>query len=132
MSTGNRSNGPRTVDAVMARQVPETGLIGGFGQTPAEVDDEKVIADDTRRALNAIISEEVKAEDASRVRARVFEGHPAAALLQASDGAELVAVGHRGLGGFTGLLLGSVGQYLVHHANLPVLIFRGDNRHLGG
>jgi nucleotide-binding universal stress UspA family protein len=120
-----------TVDAVMARQVPETDVIGGFGQTPAEVDDEKVVADDAQRALDAIISEEVKADDRNLVKARVFRGHPAMALVQASDGAELVAVGQRGLGGFTGALLGSVGDYLVHHANSPVLIFRGDARRLG-
>jgi nucleotide-binding universal stress UspA family protein len=119
------------VDAIMAREVPATNMIGGFGQTPVEVNDEKVIADDTQRALDAIISEEVKADDRNLVRTRVFQGHPAEALVQASDGAELVAVGHRGLGGFTGMLLGSVGQYLVHHANSPVLIFRGDARHLG-
>src|ERR1700729_2750704 len=71
-----------TVDAVMARQVPETDVIGGFGQTPAELDDEKVIADDAQRSLDAIISEEVKADDRNRVRARVFLGHPATALVQ--------------------------------------------------
>jgi nucleotide-binding universal stress UspA family protein len=120
-----------TVDAVMAGQVPETDVIGGFGQTPAELGDEKVVADDAQRALDAIISEEVKADDRNRVTARVFNGHPAAALLQAADGAELVAVGQRGRGGFTGALLGSVSQYLVHHANCPVLVFRGDARHLG-
>ena len=60
-----------TVDAVMARQVPETDVIGGFGQTPAEVDDEKVIAEDAQRALDAIISEEGKADDRNRVKARV-------------------------------------------------------------
>jgi nucleotide-binding universal stress UspA family protein len=120
-----------TVDAVMARQPGETDVIGGFGQTPAEVDDEKVTATAAQQALDAIISEEVRADDRSRVTARVFSGHPATALLQASDGAELVAVGQRGLGTFTGSLLGSVSQYLVHHANCPVLIFRGDARHLG-
>ena len=119
-----------TVDAIMARQVPETDVIGGFGQTPAEVNDEKVIADDAQRALDAIISEEVKADDRNLVRARIFRGHPAEALLQASDGAELVAVGQRGLGGFTRGLLGSVSQHLVQHANSPVLVFRGDARHL--
>src|ERR1700722_4013520 len=91
-----------TVDAVMARQLPETDLIGGFGQTPAEVDDEGVIADEARQALDAVITEEVKPDDRSRVAARVFEGHAAAALLQAADGAELVGVGHRGLGGLAG------------------------------
>jgi nucleotide-binding universal stress UspA family protein len=120
-----------TVDAIMARQVPATNMIGGFGQTPVEVNDEKVVADDAQRDLDAIIGEEVKADDRNLVRARVFQGHPAEALLQASDGAELVAVGQRGLGGFTGMLLGSVGQHLAHYANSPVLIFRGDARHLG-
>jgi nucleotide-binding universal stress UspA family protein len=119
-----------TVDAIMARQVPETDVIGGFGQTPAEVNDEKVIADDAQRALDGIISEEVKADDRNLVRARIFRGHPAEALLQASDGAELVAVGQRGLGGFTRSVLGSVSEHLVHHANSPVLVFRGDARHL--
>jgi nucleotide-binding universal stress UspA family protein len=120
-----------TVDAVMATEVPETGVIGGFGQTPAEVDDEKVTAEAAQRALDAVISEEVKADDRNRVRARVFQGHPATALLQAADGAELVVVGQRGLGSFTRALLGSVSEHLVHHANCPVLVFRGDARHLG-
>jgi nucleotide-binding universal stress UspA family protein len=120
-----------TVDAVMARQAPDNEIIGGFGQTPVEVNDESVIVAAAQRSLDAIISEEVKADDRSRVNARVFQGHPATALVQASDGAELVAVGQRGLGSFSGSLLGSVSQYLVHHANCPVLIFRGDARHLG-
>ena len=120
-----------TVDAVMARQTPETDVIGGFGQTPVEVNDDTVTAAAAQRDLDAIISEEVKADDRNRVRARVFQGHPATALLQAADDAELVVVGQRGLGSFTGSLLGSVSQYLVHHANCPVLVFRGDARHLG-
>jgi nucleotide-binding universal stress UspA family protein len=120
-----------TVDAVMARQAPDNEVIGGFGQTPVEVNDESVTAAAAQRSLDAIISEEVKADDRGRVNARVFQGHPATALVQASDGAELVAVGQRGLGSFSGSLLGSVSQYLVHHANCPVLIFRGDARHLG-
>ena len=115
-----------TVDAVMARQLPETDLIGGFGQTPAEVDDEGVIADEVRQALDAVITEEVKPDDRSRITARIFEGHAAAALLQAADGAELVAVGHRGLGGFAAAALGSTGYYVVYHANCPVLIVRGE------
>ena len=119
-----------TVDAIMAGQVPETETIGGFGQVPVNVDDEKVVAEGSQRDLQAIINEEVKADDRNLVRARTFQGHPAEALLQASDGAEVVAVGQRGLGGFTRSLLGSVSEHLVHHANSPVLVFRGDGRHL--
>lgn len=45
-------------------------------------------------------------------------------LLSQSKGADLVVVGSRGRGGFTGLLLGSVSQQVAHHASCPVVIIR--------
>ncbi|MFI5916767.1 universal stress protein [Dactylosporangium sp. NPDC051541] len=56
------------------------------------------------------------------VAPQVADGRPAAVLVDASRTATLVVVGSRGHGGFTGLLLGSVGQQLMHHADCPVLI----------
>ena len=121
-----------TVDAVIVRHAPtSTGAIGGFGQSPAENADEGVVADQARATLDAIVKEEVKADDMSRVNVRVFDGHPAEALMAAAKDADLLAVGSRGHGGFAEVLLGSVSQYLVHHSNCPVIIFRGDARHLG-
>jgi nucleotide-binding universal stress UspA family protein len=38
-------------------------------------------------------------------------------------------VGSRGLGGFRGLLLGSVGQQCAHHAVCPVVIVPHPHRH---
>jgi nucleotide-binding universal stress UspA family protein len=52
-------------------------------------------------------------------------GQPAAELIEAGRNAALIVLGPRGLGGFTGLLLGSVGAQVVAHAPCPVVIARG-------
>ena len=45
--------------------------------------------------------------------------------------ADLIVLGSRGLRGVTELLLGSVSSGVMHHANCPVLIVRGDNAPCG-
>lgn len=56
----------------------------------------------------------------------VASGPPGAALVRASQDAELVVVGSRGLGGFKGLLLGSVSAQLSAHSVAPVIVIRTD------
>jgi nucleotide-binding universal stress UspA family protein len=57
---------------------------------------------------------------------RIVEQGPAARrLLESAEGADLLVVGSRGRGGFTGLLLGSVSQQRALHAPCPVVIIRG-------
>ncbi len=54
----------------------------------------------------------------------VVEGHPAQVLVEASRGADLLAVGSRGHGAFTGMLIGSVSEHCAANAHCPVLIIR--------
>ena len=57
----------------------------------------------------------------------VLQDHqPAAALVDQSKGADLLVVGSRGRGGFTGLVLGSVSQQCLHHAKCPVVVIRRE------
>jgi nucleotide-binding universal stress UspA family protein len=58
------------------------------------------------------------------VSAVALDGHTAEVLIGLSSSAQLMVVGTRGHGGFAGLLLGSVGLQLLHHADCPVLIAR--------
>lgn len=55
---------------------------------------------------------------------RLVNDHPTPGLLEAAAGAYTLVVGARGLGGFKGLVLGSVSQHLVQHAPCPVLVVR--------
>jgi nucleotide-binding universal stress UspA family protein len=56
------------------------------------------------------------------VERTVVPGGPAPSLLDAAEGADLVVVGRRGLGGFGRLLLGSVSEHVARHAPCPVVV----------
>ena len=58
------------------------------------------------------------------VESHATEASPAPALVEASRDASLLVVGSRGVGGFRGLLLGSVSQYCVQHGHCPVMVVR--------
>ncbi|MFI0411774.1 universal stress protein [Actinomadura sp. 3N508] len=56
------------------------------------------------------------------VETRLVPEDPGHALVEESERADLVAVGSRGLGGFEGLLFGSVGLHVAARARCPVLV----------
>jgi nucleotide-binding universal stress UspA family protein len=81
-------------------------------------------------ALTGKILQETIAEVSGRVAGAtavdvvpmVVEGPPAMVLLRIAAGAELLVVGSRGHGAFSGMLLGSVSQHCVQHAPCPVAV----------
>ncbi len=77
-----------------------------------------------RQTVAATLNEAVPDTAEVDIERRVAEGAAAAVLVDESRDAELLVVGSRGLGGFSGLLLGSVSQQCAHHAACPVVIVR--------
>ncbi len=61
------------------------------------------------------------------IEQRVVCDLPASALLEAASDGDLLVVGARGLGGFKGLLLGSVSERVLEHAPCPVAVVRADD-----
>jgi len=80
---------------------------------------------DVRRVLDELVDEVVPGDAQRSVQRVVLRGHPAQGLVEQAEGAALLVVGTRGHGGFTGLLLGSVGEYCVTHAPCPVVVVHG-------
>jgi len=86
---------------------------GGFRNQAAGLLDEAV-ARARAVAPDALITSEIITGDAGPV------------LLRCAATAHLVAIGDRGLGGFSGLLLGSVAVKLAAQSDCPVLVSRGE------
>jgi nucleotide-binding universal stress UspA family protein len=77
--------------------------------------------------LLAQTAHEVRADHPSlSVTTRLIDGSPGGVLVDVSRDAQLLVVGHRGLGGFGGLLVGSVAAQVTGHARCPVVVVRGD------
>lgn len=75
-------------------------------------------------ASSAIDAAEDLLDDDVEVTSELVEGPAATVLLEASCDAALLVLGSRGLGGFTGLLVGSVSQECAQHASCPVVVHR--------
>jgi nucleotide-binding universal stress UspA family protein len=82
-----------------------------------------------RRDAEAVVEDAIT--DAARsdpdvtVRPVLLEGPVAATLCTLSMPVRMIVLGHRGRGGFSGLLLGSVSLAVAAHAQCPVVVVRG-------
>ncbi|XVV16623.1 universal stress protein [Actinoplanes sp. CA-131856] len=88
---------------------------------------ERYVPEPTQRTsddLVQVIREELGDEPPVLVRPHVKQGRPAKVLIDESATADLLVVGHRGHGGFAGLVLGSVSQHVASYAKCPVTVVR--------
>jgi len=82
---------------------------------------------DTQRLLEDMVAALLADHPGVVAQTQVIEGHPAPVLIHAAEGAQLLVVGSRGHGAFTGMLLGSVSEHCVSNSPCPVVVVRHAN-----
>ncbi|MET9457889.1 universal stress protein [Streptomyces canus] len=85
------------------------------------VRDEDTAVRECRRVLSETVAGRTATHPEVDLHHEVVLGHPVRVLTEASEHALGLVVGTRGHGGFTGMLLGSVSQGVLHHAHCPVI-----------
>ncbi|PYC82641.1 universal stress protein UspA [Streptomyces tateyamensis] len=105
------------VEAVACWAYP---TVYGWGMTGVDPE----LPDITGKMLAQAVAEVVGDDPPVEIRESVVLGNAAEVLLDRAHGAERLVVGNRGHGGFSGALLGSVGQHCVQHAHCSVVVVR--------
>ncbi|HUK45290.1 MAG TPA: universal stress protein [Gaiellaceae bacterium] len=105
--------------AVNAWHIPPAVYGAEWAPTNVDLDEFRKLADS---ALGKSLDEAGAAGSGVTVNPVLREGQPADVLCAEAAQADLLVVGSRGLGGFRGLVLGSVSQQCAHHAPCPVVI----------
>ncbi|HET8684464.1 MAG TPA: universal stress protein [Micromonosporaceae bacterium] len=107
----------RQAPLTAVRACPPPGPQRPHGAHPVAVP-----VEEGRRQMAAAVGGWKNAFPIVQVEQQVVAGRPVAALVDAAADAQLLVVGSRGLGGFRGLLLGSVSLRLLHHTVCPVAV----------
>ncbi|MDH6121125.1 nucleotide-binding universal stress UspA family protein [Kitasatospora sp. GAS204A] len=115
-----RVTGADVVEAVIAWELPGYYALAGGATPPEGIDPEHLAA----QVLSEAVERVTGGRAAVPVLQVVLPGLPSAALLAQARAAELVVVGSRGLGGFAGVLLGSVSRHVLEHAPCPAVVVR--------
>jgi nucleotide-binding universal stress UspA family protein len=110
-----------SVEAVTAWQVPPMYAYA-YGWTPTGIDDASIVRYAEKTLAETVAQVQGEDDHPVPVTTRVMEGPAAQVLLDAGKGAELMVLGSRGRGAFSGMLLGSVSQHCVQHATCPTAV----------
>ncbi|WP_214366911.1 universal stress protein [Pseudonocardia sp. H11422] len=81
-----------------------------------------------QKVLDGAVAQAREGADSIEIRSLLEPGSPASVLLKEAVRAEMIVLGFRGHGGFTGMLLGSTPLQVAHHAGCPVVVIREGAR----
>ena len=96
---------------------------GGVGMPQWYFDDEQAKAE--QRLVEAMrIAKDATSGDQLSVTSQLMPGPASRIVIEGSKRAQMVVLGSRGLGEFTGGMLGSVSAAVTHHAHCPVAVIR--------
>lgn len=89
------------------------------------------LRNDAERVLAEAAATAAATDSEVAVTTELITGGPAGVLLSQARHTDLLVLGDRGLGGFTGVLLGSVAVQVTSHSQTPVLVVRGEEHPVG-
>jgi nucleotide-binding universal stress UspA family protein len=112
-----------TINAVLSWHYPAAAGVAPAGIAPKPISDE--VRASMQEALDKALTDVFGAASPQNVHAKITYGHPAVVLVDESHDADLLVVGNRGHGAFTGMLTGSVSMHCVNNAHCPVVVVRG-------
>ncbi len=110
-----------TIQAVTAWHYPT--VVGGYAWGPLAVIESANFEEIATKMVSRVVAD-LEAASNVNISIAVRKGNAAQILIDESRGADLLVVGSRGHGGFSGALLGSVSLNCAHHASCPVVIVR--------
>ncbi|MEU8421066.1 universal stress protein [Micromonospora sp. NPDC048835] len=99
----------------------------GPGDMQPLVYDEAKLRGEQERMLAGWLTGLTEEHPGLRLTCQVVRGRTGSVLAEASRSTQLAVVGGRGRGEVTGLLLGSVSQSMLHHAECPVVVVRAPH-----
>ena len=119
-----------TVHIVHAWQPPLGTWSTSLKPIPDPADTTETDGEEYMRLFEDAVASVIGERPEVDVHTSVRVGNPAAVLIEAAkrEHAELLVVGSRGNGGFKRLLLGSVSEQCVTHANCPVVVTHEGKR----
>jgi nucleotide-binding universal stress UspA family protein len=112
-----------TVKAVLSWHYPAPAGPAPVGVAPQAISDE--LRAKMRVALDKAFTDVYGTIAPEKVQSEIAYGHPSQTLVEESKGADLLVVGNRGHGSFSGMLVGSVSLHCVTNAACPVVVVRG-------